>query len=430
MRASGNARHFPSNLREKLNEGMPFDDVGNRARIASLHARGVDVWGPERVYVSEDIDLDSIEPGSVIRRATLSGPTLRIASGAVIGTSGHAEVDDCQIGRNAELGAGLYKGATFLEGVKIRGFAEIRPGTLLEEQVDLAHCVALKNTTFTCCCVAGSLINFCDLFLSGGTSRREHTEIGSGAVHYNFDPRGDKWGSLIGGIRGVLLRSAPVFIGGTCGLVGPLEVGLGAVTAAGSVIRKDVRENELVADSGRRLRRPGFDRQAYGRLKRQFLVTAKLIGTLRALDAWYTLVRVPNARQDERPLYEAGRKQIHAQIQERIRRLGKIVAKLSRSTLAKRGTSTENRLLGQHLALIERWETLRESLENPMEGGTPPAAFLGAYAEARGAGHGHVDAVKSAHVGTDQAERWLEGLVDRFAARASEALSPQRARRS
>ena len=33
--------------------------------------------------------------------------------------------------------------------------------------------------------------------------------------------------------------------GGTSGLVGPLEIGLDAVTAAGSITRKDVQENAL-----------------------------------------------------------------------------------------------------------------------------------------------------------------------------------------
>lgn len=405
---------------------MRFDDSGNRGRIESLAARGVDVWGPERVYVCEDVDLDAIEPGAVIRHATLSGATLRIGSGSVIGTSGHAEVDGCQIGRSVELGSGLYKGATFLEGVKIRGFAEIRPGTLLEEQVDLAHCVALKNTTFTCCCVAGSLINFCDLFLTGGTSRRDHTEIGSGVIHYNFDPRGDKWGSQIGSIRGVLMRSDPVFIGGTCGLVGPLEVGLGAVTAAGSIVRRDIGENELVADSGRRLRKKGFDRRVYGPLKRQFMVTAKLVGTLRALDAWYHLVRLPSAREDERPLYEAGRSQISAQIQERIQRLGKIVAKLSRSATARQRAPAEDPLLGHHLELIRQWDSFRKALERPVEHGTPPNPFLGAFAEARRAGSGHLEAIKSAAHEADLAECWLEGMVDNFADRASKALAPGR----
>lgn len=401
---------------------MPFDKAGNRARVDALTARGVDVWGPERVYVSEDVDLDAIQPGAAIRHATLSGPTLSIASGAVVGASGHAQVHGCQIGRNVELGSGLYKGATFLEGVKIRGFAEIRPGTLLEEQVDLAHCVALKNTTFTCCCVAGSLVNFCDLFLTGGTSRRDHSEVGSSAIHFNFDPRGDKWGSLIGRIRGVLLRSDPVFIGGSGGLVGPLDIGLGAVTAAGSIIRTDVGENELVTESGQRLRRPGFDRDAYGPLRRQFLVTAKLIGTLRALDAWYKLVRLPSAREDERRLYQAGRKQINAQVEERIRRLGKIVVKLSQRVAAKKHAVTEHSFMGHHLELIRKWDSFRESLELPIKHGTVPFRFLNAYASSRSAGAGHLDAVKSAKQDAESAERWLEGMVARFATRASKAL--------
>ena len=109
---------------------MAFDDTRNRARVEGLQRRGVDVWGPERVYIGPEVNLDAIEPSAVIRQATLSGKDLSIAAGAVIGTSGHAEVRDCQIGPDAELGAGLYQEATLLNGVKVRGFAEIRPGTL------------------------------------------------------------------------------------------------------------------------------------------------------------------------------------------------------------------------------------------------------------------------------------------------------------
>ena len=400
---------------------MPFDDSGNRARVDLLRQRGVDAWGPERVYVNADVDLEAIEAGSVIRHATLSGANLSIAAGAVIGTSGHAEVDNCQIGRDVELGSGLYSGATFLEGVKFRGFAEVRPNTLLEEQAEAAHNVALKNTTFTSCCVAGSLINFCDLFLSGGTSRRDHTEIGSGAVHFNFDPRGDKWGSLIGGIRGVLLRSKPIFIGGNCGLVGPLEIGFGAVTAAGSVIRKDVGENTLAAESGSTLRIDDFDLKAYGRLQGSFMVTAKLICTLRALDGWYATVRIPHARGGERQLYEAARKRIDAQVKERVERLGKIVAKLpeavNRSSQSVSATS-------EHRSLIARWDRLRTVLEDPLEVGEPPAVFVEAYANARTSGLGHVEAVKAAEGGASQAERWLERFVERVTSRAKLALNP------
>ncbi|MXY71135.1 MAG: hypothetical protein F4Y47_21605 [Acidobacteriia bacterium] len=386
---------------------MAFDDSGNRARVASLQRRGVDVWGPERVYVSTDVNLDAIEPTAVIRQATLSGKDLSIAAGAVIGTSGHAEVSDCQIGPNVELGAGLYQGATLLNRVKVRGFAEIRPGTLLEEEVDIAHSVALKNTTFTACCVAGSLINFCDLFLTGGTSRKDHTEIGSGAIHYNFDPRGDKWGSLLGSIRGVLLRSDPVFIGGTCGLVGPLEVGLGAVTAANCTIRKDVPANTLVSTDDRAVSIPNFDRTAYAGLRRQFRVTAKLVATLRALEAWYELVRLPHAPSRERHLYEFAMKRVGVQAQERIDRLAKIVAKLE-----VRAPTSPAWIQTEHRQLVRCWPDLRNTLQQPVKPQLPPTRFTQAYAEARGSGQSHLAALKAAEVLAAEAEAWLERIVN------------------
>lgn len=398
---------------------MVFDDSGNRARVESLQRRGVDVWGPERVYIGSDVNLDAIEPTAVIRQATLSGKDLSIAAGAVIGTSGHAEVSDCQIGPNAELGAGLYQGATLLNSVKVRGFAEIRPGTLLEEEVDIAHSVALKNTTFTACCVAGSLINFCDLFLTGGTSRKDHTEVGSGAIHYNFDPRGDKWGSLLGSIRGVLLRSDPVFIGGTCGLVGPLEVGLGAVTAANCTIRKDVPANTLVSTEDRAVSIPNFDRTAYSSLRRQFRVTSKLVATLRALETWYELVRLPHAPLPERHLYEFALRRVTVQAQERIDRLAKVVAKLEvRATAPSAWTQAE------HRQLVRVWPDLRNTLQQPVEAQLPPTRFTQAYAEARGSGQGHLAALKAVDNCAAEAEAWLEGIVDSTMRTVDAMLTP------
>lgn len=402
---------------------MTYDERGNKERVSSLRRRGVDAWGDHRVYVAEDVRPDAIEPGAVIRHGTLSGPKLRISSGAVIGASGHAEVADCQIGRNVELGAGLFHGATFLEGSKVRGWAEIRPHTLLEEQAEVAHSVALKNTTFTACCVAGSLINFCDLFLSGGRSRRDHTEIGSGVIHFNYDPRGDKWGSLIGGIRGVLMRSDPVFIGGHCGLVGPLEIGLGAVTAAGSMIRKDLGENELVAESGRRIRKRNYDTTVYGALNRQFLVTARLVGTLHALDAWYMQVRLPHGTSSEVKLYEAGQRRLRAQISERIRRLARIVDKLSRGQEGRHHSAASRSASLEHARLVGSWDAVRATLEQPDDPGGVPPPFAAAYARARKAGLGHLDSILEAGPQAGAAERWLEGLVDRLAERAASALS-------
>src|SRR5436190_735996 len=98
----------------------------------------------------------------------------------------------------------------------------------------------------------GSLINFCDLLMAGGTSREDHSEVGSGFIHFNFTPwgrRGDKaTPSLVGDVvRGVFLRHPRIFIGGAGGMVGPRAVGYGSVTAAGQVVRRDVAPGRLIA---------------------------------------------------------------------------------------------------------------------------------------------------------------------------------------
>lgn len=382
----------------------------NALRVADLKGRGVDVWGQDRVYIGSDVDLDNIESGAVLFDARITGASTRIGKGSRIGISGPARIDNCQIGRDVELGAGTYEGSTLLDGAKVRGFAELRPGTLLEEEAEAAHSTAFKNTILTAGAVAGSLINFCDAFLSGGTSRSDHSEIGSGSVHFNFDPRGDKWGSMFGDVRGVLLRSAPVFVGGQCGLVAPLHVDFGAVTAAGSVVRRDVGPDCIKFDAAPNGVMGGFDREVYLGLRRKFVSTAQLVGTLWALDAWYSQIRLPHADDRLRPLYEAARTQVSAHINERAKRLGNIIAKLPRS-LEKAPGVTPSAIRAEHELLIQQHDRILEVLRSAPEPSEAPAELVRAYQAAREQ-MPHVKAVQSL---SDEAatagELWLAGIA-------------------
>ena len=402
----------------------PYDDAGNRERVERLIERGVDAWGPERVYVAADVPLENIEPGAVLMNTALSGPQLHIGRGSRIGVSGHARVADCQIGHDVELGAGSYENATLLDGARVRGFAELREGTLLEEQSEAAHSVAFKNTILTATVVTGSLINFCDIFMSGGTSRDDHSEVGSGVIHFNFDPRGDKWSSLIGDVRGVLLRSAPVFIGGHCGLVGPRHVEFGAVVAAGSIVRKDVGADCVQFESAETQRTDDFDREIYGGVKRKFLATAKLAGNLHALDAWYEYVRMPFADDHDKALYGAAREQIRRHIAERAKRLGRIVGKLERSIekSSASGGEASVRFQGEHRLLLKSREQIEEIVTSRPEGPPPPEVFVRDY-ECSRQGASHVEAIR--HVGDEAASmaaNWLGELADMTAARMRVAL--------
>ena len=402
----------------------PYDAVGNRQRVFELRDHGVDVWGPERVYVAADVPLGNIEPGAVIGQANLSGSELRIGRGTRVGVSGHTHVANCQIGRDVELGAGTYDTATILDGARVRGVAELRPGTLLEEQVEAAHNVAFKNTVLTATVVAGSLINYCDLFMSGGTSRTNHSEVGSGVVHFNFDPRGDKWGSLIGDVRGLLLRSAPIFVGGQCGLVAPLQVGFGSVTAAGSVVRGDIGDNRLHSENAERHPVENFDPEIYAGLRRKFLTTALLIGNLRALDRWYERVRLPFAEDYQKPLYHAAQQQCRIHIAERIGRLQKVIDKLDRS-IRKSSESGNERLIAcqdEHRRLIERREKIVAILTCEPEPSPAPAEFLTPYEKARRA-LPHIDALRQ--VGDEAAQsaaEWIHSAAREPAARLGELL--------
>jgi UDP-N-acetylglucosamine/UDP-N-acetylgalactosamine diphosphorylase len=400
-----------------------YDEAANRERIARLRERGVDVWGPERVYVAADVPLENIEPGASIHQATLSGAGLRIGRGTRIGVSGHARIADCQIGRDVELGAGTYEGATFLDGVVVRGFAEIRPGTLLEEQVDAAHSVAFKNTILTATVVTGSVINYCDLFMSGGTSRTDHSEVGSGVIHFNFDPRGDKYGSLIGDVRGVLLRSAPIFVGGQCGLVGPVHVDFGSVIAAGSVVRRDVPAGVVHVENLENQQAGNFDREIYTGLKRKFLTTAKLIGNLRALDAWYEQVRLPFADDCQKPLYRAAQQQARAHVAERVKRLETIIAKLERSIgkSSAQGDATLRKFHAEHRRLIDCHSRIREIL-TAAPGPAAPAGFLEQYEQAR-ASWPHIDAVRKLEESSAAAAaEWLHQMAQEPARLLDEML--------
>ena len=92
--------------------------------------------------------------------------------------------------------------------------------------------------------------------------------------------------------QGVMLDQPPVFLGGQGGLVGPLRIGFGCVTAAGCVIRKsEDRNNRLILGGSLKEtslpRRPGV----YTKLEALLNTNVAYIAGLIALSAWYRHIR-------------------------------------------------------------------------------------------------------------------------------------------
>ena len=98
--------------------------------------------------------------------------------------------------------------------------AHVRAGCILEEQASGAHTVGLKHTILFPFVTLGSLVNFCDCLMSGGTDRKNHSEVGSSYIHFNYTPQPGQGHPppLVGDVpHGVMLNQAPIFLGGAGG---------------------------------------------------------------------------------------------------------------------------------------------------------------------------------------------------------------------
>jgi UDP-N-acetylglucosamine/UDP-N-acetylgalactosamine diphosphorylase len=209
----------------------------------------------------------------------------------------------------------------------------VRAGTLLEEQASTAHSVGLKHTILLAFVTLGSVINFCDCLMAGGSSRKDHSEVGSGFIHFNFTPwgeRGDKaTPSLVGDVpRGVFYRERRIFLGGSGGMIGPRSVGFGSVAAAGQVIRHDIEDDRLVLRTP-----PRIDRELRGvRLDggARAHKNVEYIANLVALRSFYRVVRLGRSYEGQVPVLEAAISVLDAAIGERTKRLESFMSERGR----------------------------------------------------------------------------------------------------
>ena len=266
-----------------------------------LESKGVTLIDKRQVYVSPDVSIDRIYPGSVLYPGTrLTGGRTLIGSGAEIGTEGPAVVNSSVIGAGASIASGYVTECTLLPRAKAGANCHFRGGTLLEEEANTAHAVGLKQTIMMYGVTMGSLINFCDALISGGLSRKVHTEVGSGFIHFNFTPWGESGDkatpSLIGtATEGVFLDKPPIFLGGMSGIVGPKEIGFGAMTIAGQVVRKSVPDDTMYSGERTCFEKP-FSYNTIEPSEKHIRIVRKCnteyLAQLYALKAWYREIRM------------------------------------------------------------------------------------------------------------------------------------------
>lgn len=274
----------------------------------------------------------SISPDAIIHPGCRIDDKSSIGPGCEIGAEGPVVIENCQLGRNVKLNGGYFSGAVFFDGANLGSGAHVRAGTILEEEASGAHTVGLKQTVLLPFVTLGSLINFCDVLMAGGTSRKDHSEVGSSYIHFNFTPNQDKaTASLVGDVpRGVLLNQKPIFLGGQGGLVGPSRIEYGSVIAAGGICRTDVlEENRLYVPPAPAEKMKNFESGRYGNIDRIVKNCLVYIGNIKALKAWYENVRVLFIRDEyDQSVFDGALTNFDLILKERVQRLEKLSEKV------------------------------------------------------------------------------------------------------
>ena len=197
-----------------------------RNRINTKHMlAGVTLVDPTNTYIA---------PNAVIGRDTTIYPNVTIKSNTVIG-------EDCQIKpnsylENVKIGNGVKVLSSTISDSKIGDFtsvgpyAHIRNNCDLGEHVRVVNFVELKNTTY------GDGSKTAHLSYLGDTEVGNNTNIGCGTITVNYDGK-NKYRTKIGN---------DAFIGCNSNLIAPLEIGDGAVVAAGTTVTENAPDDTLV----------------------------------------------------------------------------------------------------------------------------------------------------------------------------------------
>ncbi|MBM4271635.1 MAG: UDP-N-acetylglucosamine pyrophosphorylase [Deltaproteobacteria bacterium] len=351
-------------------------------KLIRLIEKGVRIVNPLSVDIGEEVETERIcGEGVVLYPGTrIYGAKTLISRESKLGYEAPVTVIDCQIGPSVELKGGFFTTSVFLERVIMGSGAQVREACILEEESSAGHTVGLKHTILFPFVTLGSLINFCDCLMTGGTSRKNHSEVGSSYIHFNYTPNQDKaTPSLIGDVpRGVMLNQPPIFLGGQGGIVGPLRIGFGTVISAGTVYRKDCPEGgKRINGSGRPYRETVFHAGLYRNIGGKVYNNIYYLANLLALRQWYIHARKPFFARQEMgtEMFTGALDKCEMVLRERLQRFRDFSEKMNLSVeLGKRilGKRDQAICLSLQKDLAENWPSLEETFTRGSEATVDP----------------------------------------------------------
>jgi len=400
-------------------------------KIEQLIRKGVNIPNPLTMDVGDEVNIDQISGNGVkiYPGCRIYGEKTVISAGVQLGYEGPVTMDNCQLGPKVELKGGYFNKSVFLEKASMGLGGYVREACLLEEQANGAHCVGLKHTILFPFVTLGSLINFCDCLMAGGTSRKDHSEVGSSYIHFNFTPEGDKTtASLIGDVpRGVMLNKPPIFLGGQGGMVGPLRMGYGNVVAAGSVLREDAdMENKLIKSKSHPGAVVDLIPRAYPGMARVVENNILYIANLVALEQWYIHVRKMFFENQEFGylIFEGVLEKLRMAKDERIKRLKDMAAKMPVSPGKEKDRAKATAAKEEFYEKVELVEELLANDPGKTAGVEERDRFLTAFVKHREEhGGDYIEVIQSLprYVSTGGTQ-WLDSIVDLICGQTAKAL--------
>lgn len=192
----------------------------------------IDIRGTLSVGRDVVIDVNCVFEGEVV-----------LGDGVVV--EPNCVIIDSKIGDNSHIRAFSHiEQAVMAAGCDIGPYARLRPGTDLAEEVKIGNFVETKKAVIA----KGSKVNH--LSYIGDAKVGSKVNVGAGTITCNYDGV-NKFKTEIGD---------NAFIGSNSSLVAPVKIGAGATVGAGSVINKNVEDNELAVARGKQRNIQGWER--------------------------------------------------------------------------------------------------------------------------------------------------------------------------
>lgn len=203
-----------------------------QARLAEqLMVDGASLRDPARIDIRGDLTIGSevsIDVNCIFEGSVTLGCNVKIGANCTL--------KNCSIGDNVEIKPNsIIEDATIEEGCSAGPFARIRPGSVMKKDSHVGNFVEMKKTTLGEGSKAGHLTYLGDALIG------QNVNVGAGTITCNYDG--------VNKFKTVIDDNA--FIGSNSSLVAPVSIGALATIGAGSVIAKDVEQEDLAVARGK-----------------------------------------------------------------------------------------------------------------------------------------------------------------------------------